>query len=141
MTIYRSRQFKLALSNEMNHYLKEHQQDFMQEDTQAGMIYAFLDDYKGDRVCSKLLYEEALGNSGKPMDWETRAICEIVNAGITNGMIKGWTAYKHPKRYKKYGSQKGWERVNRNSSGDSDFRQLTDEEAVQMEIPFLEASG
>ena len=28
----------------------------MQEDTQAGMIYAYLEDYTGDRVCSCLLY-------------------------------------------------------------------------------------
>ncbi len=45
----------------MNRYLNAHQQDFMQEDTQAGMIYAYLEDYTGDRVCSKQLYEEALG--------------------------------------------------------------------------------
>lgn len=49
----------------------------MQEDTQAGMIYAYLEDYTGDRVCSKQLYEEALGNLNSPADWETRAICEI----------------------------------------------------------------
>ena len=84
----------------------------MQEDTQAGMIYAYLEDYTGDRVCSKQLYEEALGNSNPPAEWETRAICEIMNTGIANGSIQGWTAYKSPKRYKKYGSQKGWERVN-----------------------------
>ena len=28
----------------------------------GGMIYAYLEDYTGDRVCSKQLYEEALGN-------------------------------------------------------------------------------
>ena len=54
----------------------------MQEDTQAGMIYAFLEDYTGDRVCSKQLYAEALGNTNIPAEWETRAICEIMNTGI-----------------------------------------------------------
>ena len=39
----------------MNRYLNAHQQDFMQEDTQAGMIYAYLEDHTGDRVCSKQL--------------------------------------------------------------------------------------
>ena len=53
MTIYRSGKYKLSFSAEMNAYLKAHQQDFMQEDTQAGMIYAYLEDYTGDRVCSK----------------------------------------------------------------------------------------
>ena len=34
------------------------------------MIYAYLEDYTGDRVCSKQLYEEALGNLNSPADWE-----------------------------------------------------------------------
>ena len=45
MTIYRSRKYKLSVSIEINRYLNAHQQDFMQEDTQAGMIYAYLEDY------------------------------------------------------------------------------------------------
>ena len=136
MTIYRSGKYKLSFSAEMNAYLKAHQQGFMQEDTQAGMIYAYLEDYTGDRVCSKQLYEEALGNCNPPADWETRAICEIMNTGIANGSIQGWTAYKSPKRYKKYGSQKGWERVNQPPADKDGFREITEEEARQMELPF-----
>ena len=30
---------------------------------------------------------------------------------IVSGTIKDWRAYKNPKRYAKYGSQKRWERV------------------------------
>ena len=108
----------------------------MQEDTQAGMIYAYLEDYTGDRVCSKQLYEEALGNCNPPAEWETRAICEIMNTGIANGSIQGWTAYKSPKRYKKYGSQKGWERVNQAPPEGDGFQEITEEEARQMELPF-----
>ena len=112
MAIYRSGKYKLTLSKDMERMLAEHQQDYMQEDTQAGMIYAFLDDFTGDRVCSKMLYAEALGNTfNQPAAWETREICEIMNTGIANGAIKGWKAYKNPKRYGKYGSQKGWERI------------------------------
>ena len=136
MTIYRSGRYKLSFSAEMNAYLKAHQQDFMQEDTQAGMIYAYLEDYTGERVCSKQLYEEALGNLNPPAEWETRAICEIMNTGIANGSIQGWTAYKSPKRYKKYGSQKGWERVNQPPTDGDGFREITEEEARQMELPF-----
>ena len=136
MTVYRSGKYKLSFSAEMNAYLKSHQQDFMQEDTQAGMIYAYLEDYTGDRVCSKQLYEEALGNCNPPAEWETRAICEIMNTGIANGAIQGWAAYKSPKRYKKYGSQKGWERVNQLPAEQDGFREITEEEARQMELPF-----
>ncbi|WP_316630263.1 virulence-associated E family protein [uncultured Ruminococcus sp.] len=112
MVIYRSGDYKLSFTAEMEDSLRTQQQDFMQEDTQAGMIYAFLEDFTGNKVCSKLLYAEALGNTfNQPAAWETREICEIMNTGIANGTIKGWVAYKNPKRYAKYGSQKGWERT------------------------------
>ena len=107
MTIYNSGNYKLAFSPAMQETLQAHQQDFMQEDAQAGMIYAFLEDYTGDRVCSKQLYAEALGNTNIPAEWETRAICEIMNTGISRGDIQGWRAHKTAKRYPKYGVQKG----------------------------------
>ena len=56
MEIYRSGRFKLAFSPAMQRYLKEHQRDFMPEDTKAGMIQAYLDKYTGSMVCSKQLY-------------------------------------------------------------------------------------
>ena len=50
---------------------------------------------------------EALGNTNIPAEWETRAICEIMNTGISRGDIQGWQAHKIAKRYPKYGVQKG----------------------------------
>ena len=41
-----------------------------------------------------------------------------------------------PKRYKKYGSQKGWERVNQAPPEGDGFQEITEEEARQMELPF-----
>ena len=111
MVIYNSGDYKLSFDREMEKDLQTMQQDFMQEDTLAGQIYAFLDDFTGDRVCSKLLYAEALGNTNQPQPWETREICEIMNTGIANGTIKGWQIDKTPKRYGKYGKQRGWQRV------------------------------
>ena len=107
----------------------------MQEDAQAGMIYAFLEDYAGDRVCSKQLYAEALGNTNIPAEWETRAICEIMNTGISRGDIQGWQAHKTAKRYPKYGVQKGWERVTSPETGVEDFSEITDAEAKQLGFP------
>ena len=145
MAIYRSGKYKLTLSKDMERMLAEHQQDYMQEDTQAGMIYAFLEDFEGDRVCSKLLYAEALGNLNQPADWETRSICEIMNTGIMNGTIKGWKAHKSVKRYGKYGSQKGWERV---KSPDTECKpvdiqtdnsagtQITSDDDLPFDIPY-----
>ena len=136
MTIYNSGDYKLTFSPAMQEALRICQKDFMQEDTQAGMIYAFLEDYTGDRVCSKQLYAEALGNLNLPAEWENRAICEIMTAGIANGEIKGWTAHKAAKRYPKYGVQKGWERVTAAKADADGFVKLTDEEAQQMGVPF-----
>ena len=65
MEIYRSGRFKLAFSPAMQRYLKEHQRDFMPEDTKAGMIQAYLDKYTGSMVCSKQLYKEAFTAKAK----------------------------------------------------------------------------
>ena len=136
LTIYNSGNYKLAFSPAMQETLQAHQQDFMQEDAQAGMIYAFLEDYTGERVCSKQLYAEALGNTNIPAEWETRAICEIMNTGISRGDIQGWQAHKTAKRYPKYGVQKGWERVTSPETGAEDFSEITDAEAQQLGFPF-----
>ena len=136
MTIYNRDNYKRAFSPAMQETLQAHQQDFMQEDAQAGMIYAFLEDYTGDRVCSKQLYAEALGNTTIPAEWETRAICEIMNTGISRGDIQGWQAHKTAKRYPKYGVQKGWERVTSPETGAEDFSEITDAEAPQLGFPF-----
>ena len=136
MTIYNSGDYRLAFSHAMQETLQAHQQDFMQEDAQAGMIYAFLEDYAGDRVCSKQLYAEALGNTNILAEWETRAICEIMNTGISRGDIQGWQAHKTAKRYPKYGVQKGWERVTSPETGAENFSEITDAEAEQMGFPF-----
>jgi len=136
LTIYNSGNYKLAFSPAMQETLQAHQQDFMQEDAQAGMIYAFLEDYTGERVCSKQLYAEALGNTNIPAEWETRAICEIMNTGISRGDIQGWQAHKTAKRYPKYGVQKGWERVTSPETGAEDFSEITDVEAKQLGFPF-----
>ena len=117
--MYNSGDYKLTFDAEMDDQLKAQQQDFMQEDPLAGMIYSFLEDCDYDRVCSKLLYAEALDHPyNQPQTWETREICEIMNTGIASGTIKGWKAYSNPKRYAKYGSQKGWEQVKKPITSD-----------------------
>lgn len=140
MQLYRGGNYALKFSDAMREKLTLHQQDFMQEDTQAGMIYAFLEDYTGDKVCSKQLYTEALGNTNAPADWETRTICEIMNTGIACGEIKGWAAHKVAKRYGRYGVQKGWERVTDAvtdvETEAENFVGLSDAEAEQMGFPF-----
>ena len=110
MEIYRSGRFKLAFSPAMQRYLKEHQRDFMPEDTKAGMIQAYLDKYTGSMVCSKQLYKEALNHAfDEPKQWEIREINEIMNQ-----CIDSWRYFPNPRMFSEYGRQKGWERETSN---------------------------
>ena len=51
MEIYRSGDFSLTFSPDMEDYVKALQKEFMPEHTQTGMIQAFLDRYEEDYVC------------------------------------------------------------------------------------------
>lgn len=111
--------------------IKESLEAYQKGGVKNSMIYAFLEDFTGDRVCSKLLYAEALDHPyNQPQSWETREICEIMNTGIASGTIKGWRAYKNPKRYAKYGSQKGWERFTEPVTSDDISTSVTDNSSI-----------
>ena len=115
------------------------QRQFMPEDTKAGLIQSFLDNYSGTQVCSKLIYAEALNHSfDEPKQWGIREINEIMN-----NSIEGWTAFSNPRTFARYGRQRGWERaVSGNEPAATGsilpggFRELTEEKASQMELPF-----
>ena len=135
MTIYRTSGWKLTFSPEMVRYLKEHQKDFMPEDTKAGMIQAFLDSYAGDTVCSKQLYKEALNHAfDEPKQWEIREINEIMNQCVT-----GWTYFSNPRSFAGYGRQKGWERERAATDSGNHAAEIPDgfvEITEQIEMPF-----
>ena len=135
MTIYRAGSWKLTFSPEMVRYLKEHQKDFMPEDTKAGMIQAFLDSYAGDTVCSKQLYKEALNHAfDEPKQWEIREINEIMNQCVT-----GWTYFSNPRSFAGYGRQKGWERERAATGSGNSAAKIPDgfvEITEQIEMPF-----
>ena len=140
MFIYQNFPVKLTLSKDMDKELKELQKQFMPEDTKAGLIQSFLDNFKGTQVCSKLIYAEALNHPfDEPKQWEIREINEIMN-----NSIEGWKPFSNPRSFAKYGRQRGWERIpppdNEPSATGSNltdgFRELTEEEARQMELPF-----
>ena len=135
MEIYRSGRFKLSFSPAMQRYLKEHQRDFMPEDTKAGMIQAYLDKYTGSMVCSKQLYKEALNHAfDEPKQWEIREINEIMNQ-----CISGWRYFPNPRMFSEYGRQKGWERENPATDSGNPSEKTMDgfvEVTEQMELPF-----
>ena len=112
MAIYESGDYSTHLSREMEEKLAWEQERFQQEDTMAGQIYAFMEGFEGDKLCSKQIYKEALDHPyDEPKQWETREIFEIVNVGIANGSIPGWRPFANSRRFEKYGTQRGWERI------------------------------
>ena len=135
MTIFRSGAFKLSFSPKMVRYLKEHQRDFMPEDTKAGMIQAFLDRYTGSMVCSKQLFREALNHPfDEPKQWEIREVNDIMNHCVT-----GWHYFSNPRMFPEYGRQKGWERETKATDSGNPSEKTMDgfvEVTEQMELPF-----
>ena len=135
MVLYRAGRWKLTFSPELVRYLKDHQRDFMPEDTKAGMILAYLDRCTGDAVCSKQLYREALNHPfDEPKQWEIREINEIMNQCVT-----GWSYFSNPRMFPQYGRQKGWERENATTDTGNEDEKIPDgfvSVTEQMEIPF-----
>ncbi len=134
MEIYRSGEFRLMLSRESAEYLKDYQKQFMPEDADAGMILAFLDDFKGDRVCSKLLWKEALHRDYEPKRIELKQICDIMNNSVTD-----WVMSDGAMHFGDYGKQRGWVRVGSSqeipNKADSDgFMEIPKQ--LELEIPF-----
>lgn len=126
MHIYREGDFNLKLTREMEAEVRNKQKQFMQEDVDSGLILAYMQDYSGDRVCSKQLYCEALNNGNiQPQRWQTNEINDIMNQLIKEGKLPGWRYFDSPKRFHAdYGTQRGWERipvVNEDMSTDDDF--------------------
>ena len=97
----------------------------MPEDSNTGIIQSFLDDYKGDHVCTLLIYHEALHSaSDTPKSWELREISNIMNNSIT-----GWeSASQH--RFREYGQQRSWKRIAEPSLTMDGFIDVTEAEAL-----------
>ena len=111
--IWRSGKVRLKLSPEIKAEVRQRQRQLMQKDVDAGLILAFMQDFKGDKVCSKQLFREALHNElTQPQRWQTNEINDIMNQLIREGSLPGWRYFDKPRRFgSEYGSQKGWERI------------------------------
>ena len=110
--MYDSGDYSTHLTKTMEKELTREQERFRQEDTLAGQIYAFMESFAGDKLCSRQIYKEALDHPyDEPKQWETREIFEVVNLGIASGEIQGWRAFSNSRRFEKYGTQRGWERI------------------------------
>ena len=107
---------------------KRLQKEFMPEDTNAGIIQAFLDDYDDDYVCTRILFDEALHRTGEMKQWEGKEI-----ANIMNNAIVGWKPHSTHRFRKEYGIQRSWKRMKDSVKKDKDgFIEVPE----QLEIPF-----
>ena len=134
MTIYRSGEYSMKFSKEIQRQLVEVQKDFMPEDTEAGQIQGFLEHYIGNVVCSKQLFKEALGHAfEEPKRWQLHNINEIMNT-----VVIGWKPFSNPRMFAGYGRQRGWEREisgNELPGNEGGFVELSEEEVRQLELP------
>ena len=134
MTIYRSGEYSMKFSKEIQKQLVEVQKDFMPEDTEAGQIQGFLEHYTGNVVCSKQLFKEALGHAfEEPKRWQLHNINEIMNTVVT-----GWKPFSNPRMFAGYGRQRGWEREisgNKPPDNEDGFVELSEEEVRQLKLP------
>lgn len=112
MVQYKSGAYSTHLSKEDEDALRKQQQDYCQEDTLAGRIYAWFETFEQDKVCSLQIYRECLAHPlDEPKNYETREIREIVDSGIASGEISGWKKFRNARKFAKYGRQYGWERI------------------------------
>ena len=135
MEIWKSGKTRLKLGPEVEAEVRKRQRQFMQEDVDAGLILAFMQDFTEDKVCSKQLFREALHNEySQPQRWQTNEINDIMNQLIRDGTLEGWRYFDSPRRFgSEYGTQKGWERipdVNEEVSTKCGFEQVTMDEAI-----------
>lgn len=131
MEIYRSGKYKTILSSGLNKYLKDLQRDLMPEDTKVGVIQEWLDNYSGDRVCSLMLYKEALDNPyNEPEKKEISAINSIMNHNI-----EGWEKSTIYRFRNGYGRQRSWQRKWQQKC-EPKFEYVVDDEDAE-DIPFL----
>lgn len=98
------------------------------------MILAFLDNFKGDRVCSKMLWKEALHRDYEPKRIELKQICDIMNNSVTD-----WIMSDGAMHFSVYGKQRGWVRAGFSQGipdkADSDGFMAVPKQ-LELEIPF-----
>lgn len=98
----------LVLPYELNDEVANMQRRFQEDDPQVGMIQDYLEHCGSERVCVLELWEEALGNTGKPQKYESNLIHTIMQQEI-----EGWVRCEKKQRCEKYGVQFCYERENK----------------------------
>ena len=126
MEIYRSGDYPMTFSPEMEDHVKLLQREFMPEDTQTGMIQAFLDAYEEDYVCSTIIYQQVFHLEGIVPKWQSKEIGDLMDNEIV-----GWTKHGNHRFGGAIGTQRSWKRI-RPKKDEEGFLKVDE----NMEIPF-----
>ncbi len=107
MVMYKNHDYELKFPDSLQDQLLALQKECMPDDSLAGIIQVFLDNYdEGDYVCTLQLYREALNHPyDKPNNRESRELNDIMN----NSVI-GWHKCRTQHRISGYGQQRAWAR-------------------------------
>ena len=137
MEIYKSGEYRLTFSPAMEDYVKTLQKEFMPEDTQTGLIQAFLDRYEGDYVCTTIIYQEVFHQDGIVPKWQSKEIGDLLDNEIV-----GWTKHGNHRFRGALGTQRAWKRNNPKhvaleyKEHNADEAECSEKIDEQMEIPF-----
>lgn len=132
--IYKTQKPVLVLPSSCQDEAQQLQEDSMVDDGMTGLIIGYLADRQ--RTCVLEIWEQALGEIGRPQRWQAS---QIVNTVLS---IPGWERVKSPTRYGKYGMQKLLQKTvtnqlpsdQKNDYHPDDFVPIST--ADQIELPF-----
>ena len=126
MVIYKSGDYSLTLSKDLQEELLRAQDRHCPEDPMESAIRNYLDDHVPEYVCIRMLYKEALNHLGyeTPAQWEANAIGEIMDLKMDD--YSRVTSH----RFRDYGTQRAWMR-----NKEPDFEDIP--EGMESEVPFL----
>ena len=127
MVIYKTEKILLTFSPDMEDYVKSLQKDFMPEDTQTGMIQAFLDNYEEDYVCSTIIYQEVFHQEGIVPKWQSKEIGDLMDNEIT-----GWEKHGNHRFSGGLGTQRSWKRIRPKKDPDG-FMKVDENEGLPFE--------
>lgn len=85
VTLYKSGQYSLVLSDAMEREAEAHREMYEEEDVRIGIIQEWLDGTELDTVCVPMIFEKALQEFGRPNRRVSNEIHEIMRRKIT-----GW---------------------------------------------------
>ena len=129
--IWKNEDPQLILPEACIQQAKELQEANMADDGKRGIILDYLEGKT--QVCAREIWFEALEESISPKSYQTSEINSII------AKIPGWQRMKTPRKFPKYGSQRGFQKMllqtePEKTTNSSDFVPVPKQE--QMEIPF-----